>query len=285
MSKRPGKRYGRQPVITEPSEPVSETESESGDIAEVDDADDWVRGESDLLELPEDWERGMAVVAHPDDLEYGCAAAVAHFTDQGKAFVYVLASSGEAGIDGMDPATCGPLRMREERDGAALVGVDNVQFLEHQDGMIEYGPALRRDIARMIRRYRPEILITSNHYFTWGNQGLNMADHRNVGVAAIDAARDVGNRWVFPELLDEGLEPWSGARRIFVFASPFPTHAVDVTESLDRGVASLRAHKAYLKGLGEGGMADPDTFLRSAAEDAGKRFGGRPAVTFEQFVW
>ena len=79
-----------------------------------------------------------------------------------------------------------------------------------------------------------------------------MADHRNVGLAAIDAARDAGNRWVFPELIDEGLEPWNGARRIFVFASPFPTHAVDVTDTIDRGVASLRAHAAYLEGLGDG---------------------------------
>jgi LmbE family N-acetylglucosaminyl deacetylase len=185
----------------------------------------------------------------------------------------------------MDPEACGPLRMQEERDGAALVGVENVQFLDHQDGLIEYSPALRRDIARMIRRYRPEILITVNHYFTWGNQGLNMADHRNVGVAAIDAARDAGNRWVFPELLDEGLEPWTGARRIFVAASPFPTHAVDVTQSLDRGVASLRAHEEYLKGLGEGAMTDPDAFIRGMADAAGRRFGGRPAVTFEQFAW
>jgi LmbE family N-acetylglucosaminyl deacetylase len=249
------------------------------------DTDDWVREESDLLEFPEDWERGMAVVAHPDDLEYGGAAAVAHFTDHGKQISYVLASAGEAGIDGMDPSTCGPLRMQEERDGAAIVGVENVQFLDHQDGIIEYGMPLRRDIARMIRRYRPEILITSNHYFTWGNQGLNMADHRNVGLAAIDAARDAANRWVFPELLDEGLEPWNGARRIFVAASPFPTHAVDVTKTLDRGVLSLFAHNEYLKGLGDSGMKDPDAFLRDMAAQAGRRFGGRPAVTFERFEW
>jgi LmbE family N-acetylglucosaminyl deacetylase len=257
----------------------------NGPSDDVDDAGDWVREEPDLLAFPEDWERGMAVVAHPDDLEYGAAAAVAHFTDQGKEISYVLASAGEAGIDGMDPSTCGPLRMQEERDGAAAVGVENVQFLDHQDGVIEYSLALRRDIARMIRRYRPEILITSNHYFTWGNQGLNMSDHRNVGMAAIDAARDAGNRWVFTDLLEEGLEPWNEARRIFVFASPFPTHAVDVTHSLDRGIASLRAHKGYLKGLGEGAMRDPDAFLRDAAVAAGKRFGGRPAVTFEHFQW
>lgn len=248
-----------------------------------DDADDWVREASDLLEFPEDWERGMAIVAHPDDLEYGAASAVAHFTDQGKEITYVLATAGEAGIDSMKPADCGPLRMDEERKGAALVGVETVEFLDHRDGVIEYTMELRRDFARMIRRYRPEILITSNHYFTWGNQGLNMADHRNVGLAAIDAARDAGNRWVFPELLDEGLEPWSGANRIFVNASPFPTHAVDVTETMDRGVASLEAHALYLAGLGEGGMTDVDQFLRGMAAEAGKRFGGRLAATFELF--
>lgn len=249
------------------------------------DTDDWVHEQPDLLAFPEDWERGMAVVAHPDDLEYGAASAIARFTDQGKQVTYVLASAGEVGIDGMDPSTCGPLRMQEERKGAAQVGVENVQFLDHQDGIIEYGMTLRRDIARMMRRYRPEILITSNHYFTWGNSGLNMADHRNVGLAAIDAARDAGNRWVFPELLDEGLEPWSGTRRIFVAASPFSTHAVDVTDTIDRGVASLKAHEVYLAGHGEGTMTDPDAFLRGMARQAGRRFGGRLAVTFEFFEW
>jgi LmbE family N-acetylglucosaminyl deacetylase len=245
----------------------------------------WVQAQPDLVEFPEDWERGLAVVAHPDDLEYGAAAAVARFTDQGKEIAYVLASAGEAGIDGMKPADAGPLRMEEERAGAALVGVKAVEFLDHRDGVIEYGIPLRLDLARMIRRYRPEILITANHYFTWGSAGLNMADHRNVGLAAIDAARDAGNRWVFPELLDEGLEPWNGARRIFVNASPFATHAVDVTDTIARGIESLRAHKAYLAGLGDGGPADPEPFLRGVAEQAGKRFGGRLAVTFELFEW
>jgi LmbE family N-acetylglucosaminyl deacetylase len=247
--------------------------------------DDWVREEPDLLPFPEDWERGMAVVAHPDDLEYGAASAVARFTEQGKEVVYVLATAGEAGIDGMKPAEAGPLRMDEERAGAEVVGVKDVEFLDHRDGVVEYGLELRRDIARMIRRYQPEVLLTANHYFTWGSAGLNMADHRNVGLAAIDAARDAGNRWVFPELLDEGLEPWNGCRRIFVNASPFPSHAVDVTDTIERGIESLRAHEAYLAGLGDGGMSDPEPFLRGMAEQAGHRFGGVLAVTFELFEW
>ena len=82
-----------------------------------------------------------------------------------------------------------------------------------------------------------------------------------MGLAALDAARDAGNRWVFPELLDEGLEPWSGVRLAAVNAAPRPTHFVDVTETLDRGVASLREHRVYLDGLGDD--MDPDEFLRA----------------------
>jgi LmbE family N-acetylglucosaminyl deacetylase len=239
----------------------------------------------DLEPLPEDWDRAIAIVAHPDDLEYGAASAIARWTDQGKTVVYVLATAGEAGIDGMLPSDCAPVRMEEERRGAAKVGVDIVEFLDHRDGVVEYGMDLRRDLARAIRQHRPDVVITSNFHMVWQGPYLNMADHRNVGLAAIDAARDAGNRWVFPELLDEGHEPWNGARRIFVNASPFSTHAVDVTDTIDRGVASLREHAAYLAGLGDGGMSDPDAFLRSSAEATGERFGGRLAVAFELFQW
>jgi LmbE family N-acetylglucosaminyl deacetylase len=236
-----------------------------------------------LLPLPEDWNRGIAIVAHPDDLEYGAAAAIARWTDQGKDIVYVLASAGEAGIDGMTPDQGAAVREAEERAGAAQVGVSVVEFLGHRDGVIEYGLPLRRDLAAAIRRHRPDVVITSNFHLTWGGTGLNMADHRNVGIAAIDAARDAGNRWVFTDLLDEGLEPWSGVHRIFVNASPVSTHAVDVTDTLDRGIASLREHRAYLAGLGDGNMADPGQFLRDAAQATAERFGGRLAVAFELF--
>src|ERR1700681_4498389 len=100
-----------------------------------------------LEPVPEDWTRGMAIVAHPDDLEYGAASAVARWTGQGKEIAYVLATSGEAGIDGMAPAETGPLREEEERRSASVVGVSHVEFLGHPDGLIEAGVALRRDIA------------------------------------------------------------------------------------------------------------------------------------------
>jgi len=234
-----------------------------------------------LQPLPEDWGRGLAIVAHPDDLEYGAASAIARWTSQGKEIAYVLATAGEAGIDGMLPSEAGPLRRTEEERSAAVVGVRTVEFLDHHDGILEYGLALRRDLARSIRRHRPDVLILMNYAERWPWGGLNMSDHRVVGLAAIDAARDAGNRWVFPELLDEGLEPWSGASRAFVGAAPGAAHAVDVSETLDRGIASLREHRAYLAGLGAGAMTNPDAFLRGTAEQAGERFGGRAAVPFE----
>jgi LmbE family N-acetylglucosaminyl deacetylase len=227
--------------------------------------------------FPEEFERGLAVVAHPDDLEYGGAAAIARWTAQGRHIAYLLATRGEAGIDTLPPAECGPLREAEQRAAASEVGVDVVEFLDHPDGLITYGLPLRRDIAAAIRRQRPDVVITINHHDTFPGGHFNMADHRAVGLAALDAVRDAANRWLFPELG----EPWSGVRQVLVLASPHSGHAVDVEEHFDRGVASLRAHKAYLEALG-GSMGDPEGFLRAAAEDAAARLpGSRLATAFE----
>jgi LmbE family N-acetylglucosaminyl deacetylase len=238
-----------------------------------------------LSPLPEgDITSVLAVVAHPDDLEYGAAAAIARWTSDGKRVAYVLATSGEAGIDGMPPEECGPLREEEERRSAAVVGVDTVEFLGHHDGVVEYGLALRRDIAREIRRHRPELVLTLNRDLLWpqpsGIPNFNMADHRNVGLAVLDAARDAANRWIFQELLDEGLEPWQGTRWVAFCASPRAGHAIDVTGYLDRGVASLREHRAYIAGLGDDSF-DPDTFLRTNAVAAGQALGVEHAVSVE----
>jgi LmbE family N-acetylglucosaminyl deacetylase len=232
-----------------------------------------------LAPLPEDWQRALAVVAHPDDLEYGTASAIARWTSQGKQVQYLLVTRGEAGIDAMDPAETGVLREAEERQSAAVVGVDTVEFLGYPDGVVEYGLPLRRDIARAIRRVRPDILITSNYHLTWPGGAFNMADHRWVGLAVLDAARDAGNRWIFPELLAEGFVPWQGVRMICVDASPYATHAVDVTAFIEQGVASLQAQRLYLQNLGTD--FDPRTFLREQAAEVGKRCGYQYAVSFE----
>jgi LmbE family N-acetylglucosaminyl deacetylase len=197
--------------------------------------------QKNLKPLDENWEKALAVVAHPDDLEYGAASAVARWTAQGKQVSYLTVSRGEAGIDSLPPEETGPLREEEERISAHLVGVETVEFLDHQDGIIEYGLPLRRDIARAIRRHRPDVLMTLNFQLTWGGPELNMADHRWVGLAVLDAARDAANRWIFPELLQEGLQPWGGVKTVCIFGSPQADHAVDVTDYLDKGIASLKA--------------------------------------------
>jgi LmbE family N-acetylglucosaminyl deacetylase len=235
--------------------------------------------EQDLKPLDENWKRALAVVAHPDDLEYGAASAVARWTAQGKQVSYLMVSRGEAGIDRMSPEETGPLREDEEKASARLVGVETVEFLDYQDGVIEYGLPLRLDIARAIRRHRPDMLVTLNFQLTFGGPELNMADHRWVGLAVLDAARDAANRWIFPELLQEGLQPWGGVKTVCIFGSPKADHAVDVTDYLDKGIASLKAHKAYIENLS--GDFDPEAFLRNNASATGDRFGCTYAVGFE----
>ncbi len=228
--------------------------------------------------MAEDWQRGVAVVAHPDDLEYGVASAIARWTSQGKEVSYVLVTSGEAGIDGLAPGEAGPLREEEERRSAAVVGVTHVEFLGHADGAIEAGLALRRDIAGALRRLQPDIVVTMNFDLTWGDGGsVNHADHRAVGLATLDACRDAGNRWMFPQFG----EPWNGISDVYVAASNEPTHYVDVAGTLDVGITSLREHRAYIDGLG--GDFDPDEFLRNMAGFGGMAAGCDAAVLFHRY--
>ena len=231
-----------------------------------------------LNPLPEDWDRAIAVVAHPDDLEYGAASAIARWTDQGKDIRYVLATRGEAGIDSMPPAESAPLRTEEQIRSADAVGVSTVEFLDHPDGLVVNGIELRRDLAAAIRRHQPEVIIASNYRERWSETGpWNHVDHRELGRALPDAARDAANRWLFP---DAG-EPWPGVRWIAYNASTAPTHAVDVTDHLARGIASLECHRVYIDALNDPDF-DPDTFLRSAAQSVGpltRRRAGRGVRT------
>jgi LmbE family N-acetylglucosaminyl deacetylase len=228
--------------------------------------------------LPEDFSSAVAVVAHPDDLEYGAASAVARWTRQGKKVSYLLATRGEAGIAGMAPAQVGPLRVAEEQRSAAVVGVSDVEFLDHPDGLVEYGIALRRDLARSFRRLRPDVVLTMSFDLTWGDEGpVNHADHRAVGLAVLDACRDAANEWVFPEA-GPACPPIKYA---YVAASADPTHFVDVTDTIDLGIASLREHQAYIDGLG--GDFDPDEFLRKMAGYVGLGAGCEYAVGLRRY--
>lgn len=229
-----------------------------------------------LEPFPEDWTRALAVVAHPDDMEYGAAGAVARWTAQGRQVTYVLVTDGEAGITTMAPDQVGPLRRREQRESCAIVGVEQVEFLGLPDGLLEEGLGLRATLTGVLRRHRPEVVLSINFRDSWGGPSWNHVDHRVVGRTLLDAVRDAANPWV---ATDQG-PAWDGIRFVAFSGSPEATHAVDITDSFEVGVRSLMAHRAYLQSLG-GAMADPTGFLRGGATAAGARLGVALAASFE----
>ncbi|WP_067841757.1 PIG-L deacetylase family protein [Nocardia lijiangensis] len=234
-----------------------------------------------MEQVPEDWQRGLVIVAHPDDIEYGAAAAVARWTGQGKDIRYVLVTSGEAGIAGMPPAEAGPLRQAEEIASAKAVGVDQVEFLGYPDGRVQESLELRRDLAAAIRRHRPEMLVLFNFGDTWAPGYANSADHRAVGRAGLDAVSDAGNEWIFPELAD--LPTWSP--RWAAVAGPVATHAVDVTATLDQAAASLTEHRRYLEVLSSEPVADQVRAIVDMATGPKDGFPAERAVGFELYYF
>jgi LmbE family N-acetylglucosaminyl deacetylase len=222
--------------------------------------------------------RVLCVVAHPDDVEYGTSSAVAAWTARGVDVAYLLLTRGEAGIDGSPPERTAQLRTDEQIAGSRAVGVTEIDFLDNRDGMLEYGLSLRRDIARVIRRRKPDAVLVGSWEVEFAGR-LNQADHRVAGLAAIDALRDAANRWVFPELLDEGLPPHS-VRWLLVGGDPQPTHGVDVTgEPLERGIASLEAHEQYLAGIP--GHPAPRLMITGITALQGRAMGVPHAVLFK----
>jgi LmbE family N-acetylglucosaminyl deacetylase len=232
-----------------------------------------------LHPVNEDWQTGLVVVAHPDDIEYGASGAIARWTKQGKQITYLLLTRGEAGIDSIEPGRTADIRTREQVAAAEVVGVDDVRFLDHPDGILKYSLALRRDVARVIRDVRPEVCITLNHREYFPGERLNMADHRVAGSVLIDATRDTGNRWVFPELPGEGYEPWSGVHTVLVSNSPRGSHAVDIDQTIQAGVMSLRQHQTYLDNLPD--HPEPDAFIRGITASAGENYTSTYASAFE----
>ncbi|WP_022911171.1 PIG-L deacetylase family protein [Aestuariimicrobium kwangyangense] len=223
--------------------------------------------------------RVLCVVAHPDDMEYGASAAVAHWTNSGAHVAYLLLTHGEAGMQ-RSPDEAARVRPEEQRAACATVGVDQLTILDHPDGVLEMTLDLRRDIAREIRRFEPDTVLTSTWDVepTWG--GLNQADHRVAGLSVVDAIAAAGNRWIFPELITEGFQPHA-VTRLMVTGST-PTHAVVVDRAdVDRAVASLQCHTAYLADLPNHPV--PSEFIPEALAGAGQIVGADHAVAFRVF--
>ncbi|WP_111719633.1 PIG-L deacetylase family protein [Homoserinimonas sp. OAct 916] len=207
-------------------------------------------GQPASIELFDDTDirRILCVVAHPDDMEYGASAAVAEWTARGIEVDYVLLTAGEAGIRDQDPGEVGPLRAEEQRAACHLVGVSGLTILDLPDGLLEADLTTRAEIARQIRRVKPDAVLCT----TWELEtpwGLNHADHRATGLAVVDAIRDADNPWLFrSQRVDEGLDAWS--TRWLLVTGTTPTHGVELSErSVELGIASLEAHEVYLAAL------------------------------------
>lgn len=191
--------------------------------------------------------RALVVCAHPDDVDFGAAGTVSSWTAAGVEVAYCVGTSGEAGPH---PAA---VREAEQRAAAAEVGVAEVVFLGHPDGRLTPSIELRRDITRMIRRFRPHRVLTWSPEINWDHVVTTHPDHRAIGEAAFAAVYpDARNAHAHPELLAEGLQPWE-VGELWLADGParLRNRAVDITAHFDRKLAALRAHVSQVGGNDE----------------------------------
>lgn len=234
-----------------------------------------------VFQLDETISRVLVVTAHPDDVDFGVAGTVATLTSQGVEVTYCLVTSGDAGGDELVMAREDRAKLREDeqRAAAACVGVSDLVFLGYPDGMVEPTLALRRDLARVIRRVRPDVVITQSPERNYERIFASHPDHMATGEAALRAVYpDARNPHAFPALLnDEGLEPHT-VGRVWIAGTSSPTMVVDTTASIDKKVEALRSHKSQLR---EGFSVD--TMLREWGAATAKTAGlpkGRLAEAF-----
>ena len=187
----------------------------------------------------------MAVFAHPDDAEFACAGTVAKWAGAGTAITYVVATRGDKGTEDPDmtPSRLAAIREAEQRDAGALLGVSDYEFMGYPDGYLQHTLELRRDITRLLRRYRPEVVVTFDPSVRFFKDFYpNHPDHRAIGDATVDAvfpsARD---RLTFPELLTDGLEPHKVAQ-LWLAGSNEPNVWVDITGTLELKQAAMLKH-------------------------------------------
>ncbi len=226
-------------------------------------------------------ERVLAVVAHPDDIDFGAAGTIRALTDAGVDVTYCLVTDGDAG--GFDPAVprseIPGIRRAEQRAAAAVAGVHDVRFLGYRDGELQVSHDLRRDISRVIRQVRPDRMLIQSPERNWARIPASHPDHLAAGEAAMCAIYpDARNPFAHPSLqLDEGLDAWT-VPEVWVMAGPHPDRWVDVTDTFDAKIAALRAHVSQTEHMTD--LAEfVGSWLRQAAAAAGLP-SGRLAEAF-----
>jgi len=201
--------------------------------------------------------RALVVTAHPDDVDFGAAGTVASFTAAGIEVVYCVVTNGEAGGDerSMPRAEMAEIRQAEQRAAAAAVGVHEVEFLGYPDGRLTPTLDVRRDISRVIRRFRPERVIAQSPERIWDRIYASHPDHLAAGEAAVSAVYpDARNPFAHPELLeDEGLEPHV-VDELWLMAAQPGSIVVDTTNHFDAKVRALLSHKSQ---VGDGEWVEP----------------------------
>src|SRR3990172_8081850 len=232
-------------------------------------------GLEDIRMPPEEQEgpkRALIVSAHPDDSEFGAAGTAHLWGKDGWEFHYLICTDGSKGSDDpeMTPDRLVPLRRQEQRAAAALLGVRDVFFLDHVDGELAYTRQLLRDVVRYIRRLRPYAVFTHDPSQIVRNMFVNHPDHRCAGTVALDAVYPFArNRPSFPELLDEGLEPFS-VREVYLWSVSEVNFSVDITDVLEVKFEALRQHNSQFQDFG-----GPEERLRQFWRDEDGRFQER----------
>lgn len=228
-------------------------------------------------------ERVLAVTAHPDDVDFGMAGTLAALSDAGSSVVYCVATDGDAGGFDRDVPReeIAGIRRDEQRAAGRLVGASEVLFLGHPDGALVASLELRKAIARQIRRFRPDLVLTQSPERNYDRIPASHPDHLALGEAALCAVYpDARNPFAFTELLEEeGLEPHR-VPEVWIAGFPQPDHAVDVTDTMDRKLAAILAHKSQLPD-----PASVEHFVREWTTATAERFGlgpGRHAEAFKR---
>lgn len=223
----------------------------------------------------------MVVTAHPDDAEFGAAGTVARWAREGKSFVYVVCTSGDKGTSdpNVKPDELAKIREGEQLAVAKLLGVREVVFLRHPDQSLEDTPEFRKEIVRLIRIYKPEIVMTADpyHHYIWHR------DHRIVGRVTLDAifpyARD---HLAYPDLLEEGLQPHK-VREVFCWGTDDPNYRSDITDTFEIKLAALGCHKSQ---VGDELSPQMEKWLRERAETAAEGQDFKLAEAFHRVeIW
>jgi LmbE family N-acetylglucosaminyl deacetylase len=228
--------------------------------------------------------RVMSIHAHPDDQEFTVGGTLAKWARAGSTILTVCVTRGTGGSNRFTPPemtreALGPIREAEQRSACRVLGIADVWFLGYEDGMLEATIALRRDLTRLIRRFRPDAVVCGDPTVRYyGSTYMNHPDHRAAADAALDAVfPSAGTRLIFPELLAEGLLPHE-ARQVYIHGAAQPDTFVDIAGTLDVKLAALREHRSQM------GDWDPKEFLVDWAREQGVRAGLEAAEAYRRMV-